>query len=91
MNSASPKVSTKDAMTLLSLRSAPTSPSRLQTGEQRWIASPLGLAIARFEGRDFEYIMRLPQRTVTVGRSSSRGQVGRTIIIGIYHVIASYQ
>nr|XP_020478461.1 forkhead box protein K1 isoform X3 [Monopterus albus] len=37
------------------------------------LASPAPQALARLEGRDFEYVMR--QRTVTIGRNSSHGSV----------------
>ncbi|XP_077426329.1 forkhead box protein K1 [Vanacampus margaritifer] len=37
------------------------------------LASPLPQALARLEGRDFEFVMRL--RTVTIGRNSSHGSV----------------
>ncbi|XP_054633973.1 forkhead box protein K1 isoform X1 [Dunckerocampus dactyliophorus] len=37
------------------------------------LASPLPQALARLEGRDFEFVMR--QRTVTIGRNSSHGSV----------------
>ncbi|KAK6624215.1 hypothetical protein RUM44_011074 [Polyplax serrata] len=57
-----------DAWALLALKSAPASPSRV-----RWSPDSNGTAIARIEGRDFEYIMR--QKRITIGRNSSRGQV----------------
>lgn len=73
MCSASPKASDNDAWALLSLRSAPASPTRLSSC---WSPDePKGVALARLEGRDFEYTMRLPQRRLTVGRSSSKGEV----------------
>lgn len=37
------------------------------------LATTLSKALARLEGRDFEYVMR--QRTVTIGRNSSHGSV----------------
>ncbi|XP_077462226.1 forkhead box protein K1 [Stigmatopora argus] len=37
------------------------------------LASPLPQALARLEGRDFEFVVR--QRTVTIGRNSSHGSV----------------
>ncbi|XP_019717755.1 forkhead box protein K1 [Hippocampus comes] len=37
------------------------------------LVSPLPQALARLEGRDFEFVMR--QRTVTIGRNSSHGSV----------------
>lgn len=57
-----------DAWALLALKSAPASPSRVQ-----WSPESKGTAIARIEGRDFEYIMR--QKRITIGRNSSRGEV----------------
>ncbi|XP_039753873.1 forkhead box protein K1 isoform X2 [Pararge aegeria] len=53
---------------LLSLKSAPPSPSKVQ-----WAQEPAGVAIARLDGRDFEYLIR--QKKVVIGRNSSRGQV----------------
>ncbi|XP_041978333.1 forkhead box protein K1 isoform X2 [Aricia agestis] len=57
-----------DAWALLSLKSAPSSPSKVQ-----WAQEPASTAIARLEGRDFEYLIR--QKRVIIGRNSSRGQV----------------
>ncbi|XP_060943603.1 forkhead box protein K1 [Limanda limanda] len=37
------------------------------------LVAPPGRALARLEGRDFEFVMR--QRTVTIGRNSSHGSV----------------
>ena len=62
------KPSENDAWALLALRSAPASPSR-----RAWSPEPHGTAIARLEGRDFEYIMR--QNRITIGRNSSKGDV----------------
>ncbi|XP_023938973.1 forkhead box protein K1 isoform X1 [Bicyclus anynana] len=53
---------------LLSLKSAPPSPSKVQ-----WAQEPAAVAIARLDGRDFEYLIR--QKRVVIGRNSSRGQV----------------
>ena len=75
MYSTSPKVSDNDAWALLALRSAPTSPSRLQPQCWSELDEPKGEPLARLEGKDFEYVMRMPQRKLTVGRSSSKGQV----------------
>ncbi|XP_032524572.1 forkhead box protein K1 isoform X2 [Danaus plexippus] len=60
--------SESDAWTLLSLKSAPPSPSKVQ-----WAQEPAPTAIARLDGRDFEYMIR--QKKVIIGRNSSRGQV----------------
>ncbi|CAG9786459.1 unnamed protein product [Diatraea saccharalis] len=60
--------SESDAWALLSLKSAPSSPSKVQ-----WAQEPAPIAIARLDGRDFEYIIR--QKRVVIGRNSSRGQV----------------
>ena len=72
----------KDAWALLSLRSAPSSPTaaRRTTGAGGaggvWSPDePKGAALARLDGRDFEFTLRHPQRRVTVGRSSSKGEV----------------
>ncbi|KAK7002820.1 forkhead box protein K1 [Biomphalaria glabrata] len=54
------------ALALLALKSAPTSPSR-----SAWSSD--GEAIARLEGRDFEFTMRKPR--ITIGRNSSKGDV----------------
>ncbi|XP_068632083.1 forkhead box protein K2 isoform X2 [Battus philenor] len=60
--------SESDAWALLALKSAPASPSKVQ-----WAQEPAPLAIARLDGRDFEYLIR--QKRVIIGRNSSRGQV----------------
>lgn len=60
--------SESDAWALLSLKSAPTSPSRVQ-----WPQEVSSAPIARLEGRDFEYLVR--QKRITIGRNSSRGDV----------------
>lgn len=57
-----------DAWALLALKSAPASPSR-----RAWSPEPKNPAIARLEGRDFEYMMR--QTRITIGRNSSKGEV----------------
>ncbi|XP_047518056.1 forkhead box protein K1 [Pieris napi] len=59
--------SESDAWALLSLK-APPSPSKVQ-----WAQEPAPIAIARLDGRDFEYLIR--QKKVIIGRNSSRGQV----------------
>ncbi|XP_030645684.1 forkhead box protein K1 [Chanos chanos] len=72
------------ARALLALKSAPCSPVRVAippvytlssntTGIPSMPLSPPSRALARLEGRDFEFVMR--QRTVTVGRNSSHGSV----------------
>lgn len=49
-------------------------------------------ALARLEGRDFEFVMR--QRTVTIGRNSSHGSVdinmGHSSFISRRHLLISY-
>lgn len=57
-----------DAWALLALKSAPASPSKLQ-----WSPDNKGTAIARLEGREFEYMVR--QKRIIIGRNSSRGEV----------------
>ncbi|KAK9508780.1 hypothetical protein O3M35_006256 [Rhynocoris fuscipes] len=57
-----------DAWALLSLKSAPASPSKIQ-----WSPDNKGTAIARLEGREFEYMVR--QKRIVIGRNSSRGEV----------------
>ncbi|KAJ3644512.1 hypothetical protein Zmor_022237 [Zophobas morio] len=66
--SAFPQTSESDAWTLLSLKSAPASPSKVQ-----WSPEDKGDAIARIEGRDIEYLVR--QNRIVIGRNSSRGDV----------------
>lgn len=58
----------------LALLSPPLMGTRTDAGTLpvRLAASPLQ-ALARLEGRDFEFVMR--QRTVTIGRNSSHGSV----------------
>ncbi|CAH1794362.1 unnamed protein product [Owenia fusiformis] len=63
------KPSDNDAWALLALKSAPSSPAR----NVQWSAEPKADAIARLEGKDFEYLMR--QSRITVGRNSSKGDV----------------
>ncbi|KAH9512274.1 Forkhead box protein K1 [Bulinus truncatus] len=53
---------------LLGIMYAPTSPSR-----STWSSESNGEAIARLEGRDFEFTMRKPR--ITIGRNSSKGDV----------------
>ncbi|XP_065118267.1 forkhead box protein K1 [Paramisgurnus dabryanus] len=69
------------ARALLALKSAPCSPVRISIPPMYASSgitssmplSPPAQALARLEGRDFEFVMR--QRTVTVGRNSSHGSV----------------
>ncbi|BFZ02864.1 hypothetical protein BsWGS_05902 [Bradybaena similaris] len=56
------------ALALLALKSAPTSPSRAI-----WGPETNGEAIARLDGREFEFTMRKPR--ITIGRKSSKGDV----------------
>ena len=60
------KSTDQDALALLSLRSAPASPTK-----HTWNPESKGAAIARLEGRDFEYLMR--QNRIVIGRNSSKG------------------
>lgn len=57
-----------DAWALLALKSAPSSPSKVQ-----WSPEVKGDVIARLEGREFEYMVR--QNRIVIGRNSSRGAV----------------
>ncbi|KAJ8344912.1 hypothetical protein SKAU_G00291050 [Synaphobranchus kaupii] len=69
------------ARALLALKSAPCSPVRvaaapmytLSSNSASMALSSTPQALARLEGRDFEFVMR--QRMVTVGRNSSHGCV----------------
>ncbi|KFM67604.1 Forkhead box protein K2, partial [Stegodyphus mimosarum] len=65
---SSHKDSDSDAWALLALKSAPASPSKVQ-----WSPEPKGAAIARLEGREFEYMIR--QYRITIGRNSRVGEV----------------
>lgn len=57
------------------------------------LASPSPQALARLEGRDFEFVMR--QRTVTIGRNSSHGSVdinmGHSSFISRRHLQLTYE
>lgn len=57
-----------DAWALLALKSAPSSPNKVQ-----WSPEVKGDVIARLEGREFEYMVR--QNRIIIGRNSSRGDV----------------
>ncbi|KAI1291880.1 Forkhead box protein K2 [Halotydeus destructor] len=62
-----------DAWALLSLKSAPASPSKVA---YQWSPSENGMPsapIARLETREFEYMIR--QNRITIGRNSSKGNV----------------
>lgn len=58
-----------DAWALLALKSAPASPSKVQWTQM----DTKGPAIAKLEGREFEYLVR--QKRIIIGRNSSRGEV----------------
>ncbi|XP_029432194.1 forkhead box protein K1 [Rhinatrema bivittatum] len=90
------------ARALLALRSAPCSPVRTAVVAAVYppFSSPLlpaaGLeapALARLEGRDFEFLMRQP--AVTIGRNSSQGSVdvnmGHSSFISRRHLQLSFQ
>ncbi|KAL1497389.1 hypothetical protein ABEB36_008367 [Hypothenemus hampei] len=62
------QTSESDAWALLSLKSAPASPSKLQ-----WSPEDQGDVIARIEAKEFEYLVR--QNRIVIGRNSSRGDV----------------
>ena len=68
MSTFAQKPSDNDAWALLALKSAPASPSRVS-----WSSEDKGTAIAKLEGRDFEYLMR--QNRIVIGRNSSKGEV----------------
>ncbi|KAM8933479.1 forkhead box protein K1 [Pelodytes ibericus] len=77
------------ARALLALRSAPCSPRMFGTAFQNLDSSVReSPALARLEGRDFEFIMRTP--SVTIGRDSSQGSVdvnmGRSSFISRRHL-----
>lgn len=82
------RVSDNDAWALLALKSAPSSPSKLQ-----WNPEPKGVAIARLEGREFEYMIR--QNRISIGRNSSRGEVdvnmGHSSFISRKHLEIFYE
>lgn len=88
--SALQQPSDNDALALLALKnqSAPTSPAR-----KKWNPEPKGIAIARLEGRDFEYLMR--QSRISVGRNSSKGDVdvnmGHSSFISRVHLEIMYE
>ena len=78
------QASDNDARALLALkRPAP---------ETTWCSDPKSTAIARLEGRDFEYMMR--QNRITIGRNSSKGDVdvnmGHSSFISRVHLEIHY-
>ncbi|XP_078611588.1 forkhead box protein K1-like isoform X16 [Branchiostoma floridae x Branchiostoma japonicum] len=81
--------SDNDAWALLALKSAPASPARVAWNPEE----PRGTAIARIEGREFEYLMR--QGRITVGRNSSQGAVdvnmGHSSFISRKHIEIFYE
>ncbi|KAK3089430.1 hypothetical protein FSP39_003546 [Pinctada imbricata] len=87
--SAVQQPSDNDAWALLALtgKSAPSSPAR-----RAWSPEPKGIAIARLEGRDFEYLMR--QSRISIGRNSSKGDVdvnmGHSSFISRVHLEIMY-
>ena len=64
-----------DAWALLSLKSAPASPSKLPAYQWQSENSSDGMQapIARLETREFEYMIR--QKRIVIGRNSSKGDV----------------
>jgi len=64
------RASDSDAWALLSLKSAPASPSKLQWPTD---ADNDSMVIARLETRGFEYTIRETQHRITIGRNSSKG------------------
>lgn len=80
--------SESDAWALLSLKSAPPSPSKVQ-----WAQEPAQAPIARLDGRDFEYLIR--QKRVVIGRNSSRGEVdvnmGHSSFVSRRHLEVLYE
>ncbi|XP_058626238.1 forkhead box protein K1 isoform X2 [Onychostoma macrolepis] len=94
------------ARALLALKSAPCSPVAVSIPPMYTLSSstspvitpsmslsPPSQALARLEGRDFEFAMR--QRTVTVGRNSSHGSVdvnmGHSSFISRRHLQISFE
>uniref|UniRef100_A0A0L8HGY2 FHA domain-containing protein n=1 Tax=Octopus bimaculoides TaxID=37653 RepID=A0A0L8HGY2_OCTBM len=86
--STSQQVSDNDAWALLALKSAPSSPSKVN-----WNPEPEGPVLARLEGRDFEYTMR--QTRIVIGRNSSKGEVninvGHSSFISRKHLELCYE
>lgn len=86
---SSQPVSDNDAWALLSLKSAPSSPSKVCS----WPRECEGPVLARLEGRDFEYSMR--QTKIVIGRHSSKGDVninvGHSSFISRKHLELCYE
>ncbi|CAE1237090.1 FOXK [Acanthosepion pharaonis] len=86
---SSQPVSDNDAWALLSLKSAPSSPSKVCS----WPRDCEGPVLARLEGRDFEYSMR--QTKIVIGRHSSKGDVninvGHSSFISRKHLELCYE
>lgn len=87
--SSSQSVSDNDAWALLSLKSAPSSPSKVLWSPRECE----GPVLARLEGRDFEYSMRLNK--IVIGRHSSKGDVninvGHSSFISRKHLELCYE
>ena len=83
-----PKVTDNDAYALLALRSAPSSPTARRSVSWSPAGEEHGVALARLEGRGFEFTMR--KRRATIGRSSSKGDVdidmGRSSFVSRNHL-----
>jgi len=83
-----PKVTDNDAYALLALRSAPSSPAARRSLSWSPAGEEHGVALARLEGRDFDFTMR--KRRATIGRSSSKGDVdidmGRSSFVSRNHL-----
>ncbi|XP_043380486.1 forkhead box protein K1 isoform X3 [Chelonia mydas] len=85
------------ARALLALRSAPCSPAAAPPPGPGLpgpaAAAPPGPALARLQGREFEFLMR--QAAVTIGRNSSQGSVdvnmGHSSFISRRHLQLSFQ
>ena len=79
------QASDSDARALMSLKR----PAQ----ETTWSADTNSQAIARLEGRDFEYMMR--QNRITIGRNSSKGDVdvnmGHSSFISRVHLEIYYE
>ncbi|GAB1609273.1 forkhead box protein K1-like isoform X1 [Argonauta hians] len=88
MSSSIQQVSDNDAWALLALKSAPSSPSKVN-----WNPDHEGPVLARLEGRDFEYTMR--QTRIIIGRNSSKGEVninvGHSSFISRKHLELCYE
>ena len=67
-SAATAEATESGAWALLALKSLPASPMKAQ-----WQPDASGAAVARLEGKDFEYFMR--QHHIVIGRNSSKGEV----------------